>query len=135
MSHGNSGSFSVKTHEILLHVLLKNVDFTLEKEPYDSSTLGFLPSSYRKPDVERYEAQAHGRMKPLNASQVSVHVGMDDRRRDSPKATSWDQVSYVSQVSLSSLTSDRLSRHGGPADDTGDKWSLLLSDRDEEQCI
>ncbi|CAO2611603.1 Copper-transporting ATPase 2 [Lemmus lemmus] len=90
---------------------------------------------YRKPDVERYEAQAHGRMKPLNASQVSVHVGMDDRRRDSPKSTPWDQVSYVSQVSLSSLTSDRLSRHGGTADDTGDKWSLLLRDRDEEQCI
>ncbi|XP_052607742.1 copper-transporting ATPase 2 isoform X2 [Peromyscus californicus insignis] len=90
---------------------------------------------YRKPDVERYEAQAHGRMKPLNASQVSVHVGMDDRRRDSPRATPWDQVSYVSQVSLSPLTSDRLSRHGGPADDNGDKWSLLLSDRDEEQCI
>ncbi|XP_031195088.1 copper-transporting ATPase 2 isoform X3 [Mastomys coucha] len=90
---------------------------------------------YRKPDLERYEAQAHGRMKPLSASQVSVHIGMDDRRRDSPRATAWDQVSYVSQVSLSSLTSDRLSRHGGPAEDGGDKWSLLLSDRDEEQCI
>ncbi|EDM08983.1 ATPase, Cu++ transporting, beta polypeptide, isoform CRA_b [Rattus norvegicus] len=90
---------------------------------------------YRKPDLERYEAQAHGRMKPLSASQVSVHVGMDDRRRDSPRATPWDQVSYVSQVSLSSLTSDRLSRHGGMAEDGGDKWSLLLSDRDEEQCI
>lgn len=90
---------------------------------------------YRKPDLERYEAQAHGRMKPLSASQVSVHVGMDDRRRDSPRATPWDQVSYVSQVSLSSLTSDRLSRHGGTAEDGGDKWSLLLSDRDEEQCI
>ncbi|XP_051025542.1 copper-transporting ATPase 2 isoform X2 [Acomys russatus] len=87
---------------------------------------------YRKPDLERYEAQAHGRMKPLNASQVSVHIGMDDRRRE---ATPWDQVSYVSQVSLSPLTSDRLSRHDGTADDTGDKWSLLLSDRDEEQCI
>lgn len=90
---------------------------------------------YRKPDLERYEAQAHGRMKPLNPSQVSVHIGMDDRRRDSPRAIPWDQVSYVSQVSLSPLTSDRLPRHGGPADDTGDKWSLLLSDRDEEQCI
>ncbi|XP_073899561.1 copper-transporting ATPase 2 isoform X3 [Castor canadensis] len=89
---------------------------------------------YRKPDLERYEAQAHGRMKPLSASQVSVHVGMDDRRRDSPRPTSWDQVSYISQVSLSSLTSDKLSRHGA-ADDSGDKWSLLLSDRDEEQCI
>ncbi|GAB1293028.1 Copper-transporting ATPase 2 [Apodemus speciosus] len=90
---------------------------------------------YRKPDLERYEAQAHGRMKPLSASQVSVHIGMDDRRRDSPRATAWDQVSFVSQVSLSSLTSDRLSRHGGTAEDGGDKWSLLLSDRDEEQCI
>uniref|UniRef100_A0A5F9CRN0 Copper-transporting ATPase 2 n=1 Tax=Oryctolagus cuniculus TaxID=9986 RepID=A0A5F9CRN0_RABIT len=91
---------------------------------------------YKKPDVERYEAQAHGRMKPLTASQVSVHVGMDDRRRgDSPRATSWDQVSYVSQVSLSSLTSDRLSRHSPAVDDAGDKWSLLLNDRDEEQYI
>lgn len=120
------------------YVLLKDVEFTRGREPHvqsDSGTLGFLPSSYRKPDVERYEAQAHGRMKPLTASQVSVHVGMNDRRRDSPRATPWDQVSYVSQVSLSPLTSDRLSRHGGPADDNGDKWSLLLSDRDEEQCI
>ncbi|XP_043434000.1 copper-transporting ATPase 2 isoform X3 [Prionailurus bengalensis] len=90
---------------------------------------------YKKPDLERYEAQAQGRMKPLTASQVSVHVGMDDRRRDSPRATPWDQVSYISQVSLSSLKSDRLSRHSAGADDNGDKWSLLLNDRDEEQCI
>ncbi|XP_023573008.1 copper-transporting ATPase 2 isoform X2 [Octodon degus] len=90
---------------------------------------------YRKPDLERYEVQAHGRMKPLSASQVSVHVGMDDRRRDSPRPTPWDQVSYVSQVSLSSLTSDRLSRHSGTMDDGRDKWSLLLNDRDEEQYM
>ncbi|XP_045331018.1 copper-transporting ATPase 2 isoform X3 [Leopardus geoffroyi] len=51
---------------------------------------------YKKPDLERYEAQAQGRMKPLTASQVSVHVGMDDRRRDSPRATPWDQMTlYV----------------------------------------
>ncbi|KAF4025618.1 hypothetical protein G4228_017598 [Cervus hanglu yarkandensis] len=90
---------------------------------------------YRKPDLVRYEAQAHGRMKPLSASQVSVHIGMDDRRRDSPRASPWDQVSYISQVSLSSLKSDKLSRHSGAADDRGDKWSLLLNDRDEEQGI
>ncbi|KAF0885399.1 ATP7B ATPase, partial [Crocuta crocuta] len=90
---------------------------------------------YKKPDLQRYEAQAQGRMKPLTASQVSVHIGMDDRRWDSPRATAWDQVSYISQVSLSSLKSDRLSRHSAGADDSGDKWSLLLSDRDEEQCI
>ncbi|XP_057563679.1 copper-transporting ATPase 2 [Hippopotamus amphibius kiboko] len=90
---------------------------------------------YRKPDLARYEAQAQGRMKPLTASQVSVHIGMDDRRRDSPRAAPWDQVSYISQVSLSSLKSDKLSRHSAAADDRGDKWSLLLNDRDEEQCI
>ncbi|XP_069323794.1 copper-transporting ATPase 2 isoform X2 [Eulemur rufifrons] len=90
---------------------------------------------YKKPDAERYEARAHGRMKPLTASQVSVYIGMDDRRRDSPRATPWDQVSYVSQVSLSSLTPDRPSRHSTAVDDGGDKWSLLLNDRDEEQYI
>ncbi|XP_006879581.1 PREDICTED: copper-transporting ATPase 2 [Elephantulus edwardii] len=90
---------------------------------------------YKKPDLERYEAQAQGRMKPLTPSQVSVHIGMDDRRRDSLRAAQWDQVSYVSHVSLSSLTSDRLSRRSGAGDDRGDKWSLLLSDRDEEQYI
>ncbi|XP_022358477.1 copper-transporting ATPase 2 isoform X3 [Enhydra lutris kenyoni] len=90
---------------------------------------------YKKPDLERYEAQAQGRMKPLTASQVSVYIGMDDRRRDSPRATPWDQVSFISQVSLSSLKSDKLSRHSAAAEDGGDKWSLLLNDRDEEQCI
>ncbi|XP_006154287.1 copper-transporting ATPase 2 isoform X2 [Tupaia chinensis] len=50
---------------------------------------------YKKPDLERYEAQAHGRMKPLSASQVSVHIGMDDRQRDSPRATPWDQDDYL----------------------------------------
>ncbi|XP_078208620.1 copper-transporting ATPase 2 isoform X10 [Callithrix jacchus] len=90
---------------------------------------------YKKPELERYEAQVHGRIKPLTASQVSVHIGMDDRRRDSPRATPWDQVSYVSQVSLSSLTSDKPSRHSATVDDGGDKWSLLLNDRDEEQYI
>uniref|UniRef100_A0A452UYN7 Copper-transporting ATPase 2 n=1 Tax=Ursus maritimus TaxID=29073 RepID=A0A452UYN7_URSMA len=88
---------------------------------------------YKKPDLERYEAQAQGRMKPLTASQVSVHIGMDDRRRDSPRATPWDQVSFISQVSLSSLKSDKLSRHSAAAEDNGDKWSLLLNDRDEEK--
>ncbi|XP_075418992.1 copper-transporting ATPase 2 [Tenrec ecaudatus] len=87
---------------------------------------------YRKPDLEWYEVQAHGRLKPLTPSQVSVHIGLDDRLRDAPRPSLWDQVSYVSQVSH---TSDRLSRHSATADDSGDKWSLLLTDRDEEEYI
>ncbi|XP_038617642.1 copper-transporting ATPase 2 isoform X2 [Tachyglossus aculeatus] len=89
---------------------------------------------YKKPGVEKYEAQAQGRLKTLTPSQISVHIGMDDRRRDSPRGP-WDRMSYVSQMSLSSLTSDRLSRHSALTEDEGDKWSLLLSDRDEEQYI
>lgn len=73
--------------------------------------------SYRKPELAWYEAQAQGRVKPLTESQVSVHIGIDNRRRDSPRAASWDQVRYISQVSLSSLKSDGLSRHGTAAGD------------------
>ncbi|XP_025964285.2 copper-transporting ATPase 2 isoform X3 [Dromaius novaehollandiae] len=86
---------------------------------------------YKKPDAESYEAQAQGRMKPLNPSQISVHIGMDDRRRDSSRLAPWDQIS---QVSLSSLTSDKLPRHNGFVEEEGDKWSLLMNE-DEEQYI
>ncbi|KFW00040.1 Copper-transporting ATPase 2, partial [Fulmarus glacialis] len=76
-----------------------------------------------KPDTESYEAQAQGRMKPLTPSQISVHIGMDDRRRDSSRLAPWDQIS---QVSLSSLTSDKLPRRNGFVEEEGDKWSLLM---------
>ncbi|KAM7179852.1 copper-transporting ATPase 2 isoform 2-T2 [Macrochelys suwanniensis] len=87
---------------------------------------------YKKPGTERYEAKAQGHMKPLTPSQISVHIGMDDRRRDSPRPTAWDQIS---QVSLSSLTSNKLPGHGGFREEEGGKWSLLTNDRDEEQYI
>ncbi|KFQ73460.1 Copper-transporting ATPase 2, partial [Phaethon lepturus] len=78
---------------------------------------------YKKPDTESYEAQAQGHMKPLTPSQISVHIGMDDRRRDSSRPAPWDQIS---QVSLSSLTSDKLPRRSGFVEGEGDKWSLLM---------
>uniref|UniRef100_A0A8C0UK82 Copper-transporting ATPase 2 n=1 Tax=Cyanistes caeruleus TaxID=156563 RepID=A0A8C0UK82_CYACU len=87
---------------------------------------------YKKPDTESYEAQAQGRMKPLTPSQISVHIGMDDRRRDSSKPSSWDQTS---QVSLSSLASNRLPRRNGFIEEEGGKWSLLINGADEEQYI
>ncbi|XP_043360399.1 copper-transporting ATPase 2 isoform X3 [Dermochelys coriacea] len=87
---------------------------------------------YKKPGTERYEAKAQGHMKPLTPSQISIHIGMDDRRRDSPRPTAWDQIS---QVSFSSLTANKLHRHGGFREEEGGKWSLLTNDRDEEQYI
>ncbi|XP_065484368.1 copper-transporting ATPase 2 isoform X2 [Caloenas nicobarica] len=87
---------------------------------------------YKKPDMESYEAQAQGHMKPLSPSQISVHIGMDDRRRDSSRPAPWDQIS---QVSLSSLSSDKLPRRNGFVEEEGDKWSLLMNGGDEEQYI
>ncbi|KFV71107.1 Copper-transporting ATPase 2, partial [Dryobates pubescens] len=75
------------------------------------------------PYTESYEARAQGCMKPLTPSQISVHIGMDDRRRDSSRPTPWDQIS---QVSLSSLASDKLLRCNGFVEEQGDKWSLLM---------
>ncbi|KAJ7401966.1 ATPase copper transporting beta [Pitangus sulphuratus] len=88
--------------------------------------------NYKKPDTESYEARAQGHMKPLTPSQISVHIGMDDRRRDSSRPAPWDQIS---QVSLSSLASDKLPRHNGFVEEEGGKWSLLMNGGDEEQYI
>ncbi|KAM4796079.1 copper-transporting ATPase 2 [Rhinophrynus dorsalis] len=90
---------------------------------------------YTKPDSERYEAQAQGGMKPLNPSQISVHVGMDDRRRDIPKISAWDQISYISQVSLSSLSSDKQTRQSILGRERQDKWSLLINETHEDQAM
>ncbi|XP_010081366.1 PREDICTED: copper-transporting ATPase 2 [Pterocles gutturalis] len=87
---------------------------------------------YKKPATESYEAQAQGRMKPLTPSQISVHIGMDDRRRGSSRQAPWDQIS---QVSLSPLTSEKLPRCNGFVEEEGDKWSLLMNGGDEEQYI
>lgn len=106
---------------MLLHVDLLSLTFF---------SLSLL--SYKKPDTESYEAQAQGHMKPLTPSQVSVHIGMDDRRRDSSKPSPWDQIS---RVSLSSLASERLPRRTGFIEEGGGKWSLLINGADEEQYI
>ncbi|XP_027530226.1 copper-transporting ATPase 2 isoform X2 [Neopelma chrysocephalum] len=87
---------------------------------------------YKKPDTESYEARAQGHMKPLTPSQISVHIGMDDRRRDSSRPAPWDQIS---QVSFSSLASDKLPRRNGFVEEEGGKWSLLMNGGDEEQYI
>ncbi|XP_077168187.1 copper-transporting ATPase 2 isoform X2 [Paroedura picta] len=103
-----------------------------------ASSISVLLSSlqlkcYKKPDMEKYEAQAQESMKSLTPSEVSVHIGMDDRRRDLPKSGAWDEISHVS---LSSLTSNRMPRHtenllGAEVD----RWSLLTNDQDEDQYI
>ncbi|XP_070789124.1 copper-transporting ATPase 2 [Pituophis catenifer annectens] len=84
---------------------------------------------YKKTVLEKYEAEAQGCMKPLTPSQISVHIGMDDRRQKPHKLATWDNIS---QVSLCSLTSDIES---GDLEDGADKWSLLTNNQDEDQYI
>ncbi|KAM9319864.1 copper-transporting ATPase 2 [Gastrophryne carolinensis] len=85
---------------------------------------------YKKPDADRYEAQAQGLMKPLTPSQISVHIGMEERRRDIPMTRAWDQISYISQVSI-----NKLSRSNSASGERQDKWSLLVNETDEDQYM
>uniref|UniRef100_A0A8D0DLP6 Copper-transporting ATPase 2 n=1 Tax=Salvator merianae TaxID=96440 RepID=A0A8D0DLP6_SALMN len=88
---------------------------------------------YKKPDMEKYEAQAQGCMKPLTPSQVSVHIGMDNRRRGPSRSGGWDDIS---QVSLCPLTSARVPAHlGSSPGNEADKWSLLTNNPDEDHYI
>ncbi|XP_036401466.1 copper-transporting ATPase 2 [Megalops cyprinoides] len=78
---------------------------------------------YRKTSVERYEVRAQGHMKSLSPSQVSTHVGLDDRRRSPPAPSVWDRLGRGSLRSLSSSLSDRASGRG--ATSIQDRTSLL----------
>ncbi|XP_041440418.1 copper-transporting ATPase 2 isoform X2 [Xenopus laevis] len=83
---------------------------------------------YRKPDADRHEARAQGHMKPLTPSQISVHIGLDEWRRELPKTNDWDQISYMSQVS------QKLKPHNSLVEPQ-DKWSLLINETPEDQLI
>ncbi|XP_069034897.1 copper-transporting ATPase 2 isoform X2 [Lepisosteus oculatus] len=78
---------------------------------------------YKKTSVEHYESRAQGHMKSLSPSEVSVHIGLDDRHRGS----GWDRSSRASWRLLSS----RADRGPGPGGSLGDTRSLLGHERTE----
>ncbi|KAL7826028.1 hypothetical protein SRHO_G00337660 [Serrasalmus rhombeus] len=70
-----------------------------------ASSVSVLVSSlllrlYKKTTVEQYESRAHGRMSSLSSSQVSTHVGLEERRC-SPRALQrgWSRHSQSSHSS------------------------------------
>lgn len=72
--------------------------------------------------------RAQGQMRSLNPSQVSTHVGLDDRPRNptrSPALGLWDRVSRSSKRSLASSLSDR----DRASSSHQDRCSLLDNDR------
>uniref|UniRef100_A0A6Q2XFA5 Copper-transporting ATPase 2 n=1 Tax=Esox lucius TaxID=8010 RepID=A0A6Q2XFA5_ESOLU len=87
---------------------------------------------YKKTSVEMYEFRAQGQRKSLSPSQVSTHVGLDDRRRTPPTFRgTWERLSQGSRISLP--ISSRPASQGSSNHYLQDRYSLL--DHEKEQSL
>ncbi|KAM8953948.1 copper-transporting ATPase 1 isoform 2-T2 [Pelodytes ibericus] len=90
---------------------------------------------YRKPSRESLEIQAQGQLRQKSPSEISVHIGIMENRRVSPKLGILDRMVNYSRASLNSFLSDKISQHSIPLNEP-DKHSLLVSDtRGEEDTF
>uniref|UniRef100_A0A8C5MRG7 P-type Cu(+) transporter n=1 Tax=Leptobrachium leishanense TaxID=445787 RepID=A0A8C5MRG7_9ANUR len=90
---------------------------------------------YRKPSRERLELRAEGQLMQKSPSEISVHIGIMENRKSSPKLGILDRIVHYSRASLNSFLSDRISQHSIPLNDP-DKHSLLVGDlRGEEDTF
>ncbi|XP_036988093.2 copper-transporting ATPase 1 isoform X2 [Artibeus jamaicensis] len=86
---------------------------------------------YRKPTYENYELRARSPMGQKSLSQISVHVGIDDTSRNSPKLGLLHRIVNYSRASINSLWSDKRSLTS-IATSEPDKHSLLVGECREE---
>lgn len=87
-------------------------------------------SSYTKPTAEELEARLGNSRRHGSLSDVSVHIGMGDVRRPSPKLSLLDRFVNYSRASINSLRSDKHSLNSLVLSEP-DKHSLLV---EESQC-
>ncbi|XP_064879596.1 copper-transporting ATPase 2 isoform X2 [Oncorhynchus nerka] len=81
---------------------------------------------YKKTSIETYEFRAQGNMKSLSPSQVSTHVGLDDRRRTPPSLRgAWERLSQGSLLSLPISRSSQPASRGPSTPSLQDRCSLL----------
>uniref|UniRef100_A0A673ZZE3 P-type Cu(+) transporter n=1 Tax=Salmo trutta TaxID=8032 RepID=A0A673ZZE3_SALTR len=81
---------------------------------------------YKKTSIETYEFRAQGNMKSLSPSQVSTHVGLDDRRRTPPsRRGAWERLSQGSRLSLPISLSSQPASLGPSTSSLQDRCSLL----------
>uniref|UniRef100_A0AAZ3SLT1 P-type Cu(+) transporter n=1 Tax=Oncorhynchus tshawytscha TaxID=74940 RepID=A0AAZ3SLT1_ONCTS len=81
---------------------------------------------YKKTSIETYEFRAQGNMKSLSPSQVSTHVGLDDRRRTPPSLRgAWERLSQGSRLSLPISFSSQPASRGPSTPSLQDRCSLL----------
>ncbi|XP_061690064.1 copper-transporting ATPase 1 isoform X2 [Syngnathoides biaculeatus] len=94
-----------------------------------------LLKCYTKPSPEKLEGRLGGTRRQGSLSDVSVHIGMDELRRSSPKLSLLDRIVNYSRASINSLRSDKHSIHSLAVSEP-DKHSLLVGDApcDEDAC-
>ncbi|XP_008582520.1 PREDICTED: copper-transporting ATPase 1 isoform X2 [Galeopterus variegatus] len=86
---------------------------------------------YRKPSYENYEVHARSQIGQKSPSEISVHVGIDDTSRNSPKLGLLDRIVNYSRASINSLLSDKRSLNSVVTSEP-DKHSLLVGDFRED---
>ncbi|XP_033949045.1 copper-transporting ATPase 1 isoform X2 [Pseudochaenichthys georgianus] len=89
-----------------------------------------LLKCYTKPTAEMLEARLGNSRRPGSLSDVSVHIGMGEMRRPSPRLSLLDRIVNYSRASINSLRSDKHSLNSLVLSEP-DKHSLLVG---EAQC-
>uniref|UniRef100_A0A8D2CVJ1 Copper-transporting ATPase 1 n=1 Tax=Sciurus vulgaris TaxID=55149 RepID=A0A8D2CVJ1_SCIVU len=87
---------------------------------------------YRKPTYENYELHSRSQIGQKSPSEISVHVGIDDTSRNSPKLGLLNRIVNYSRASINSLLSDRRSLNSVVTSEP-DKHSLLVGDFREDE--
>uniref|UniRef100_A0A667ZK97 P-type Cu(+) transporter n=1 Tax=Myripristis murdjan TaxID=586833 RepID=A0A667ZK97_9TELE len=86
-----------------------------------------LLKCYTKPSAEKLEAQLGSHRRQGSLSDVSVHIGMGELRRPSPKLSLLDRIVNYSRASINSLRSDKHSLNSLALSEP-DKHSLLVGE-------
>uniref|UniRef100_A0A672RGE2 P-type Cu(+) transporter n=1 Tax=Sinocyclocheilus grahami TaxID=75366 RepID=A0A672RGE2_SINGR len=93
--------------------------------------------SYTKPSAEKLERRLGEVRRHGSLSEVSVHIGMGELRRPSPKLSLLDRFVNYSRASINSLRSDKHSMNSMALSEP-DKHSLLVGDAhfyyDDDDC-
>ncbi|EDL14061.1 ATPase, Cu++ transporting, alpha polypeptide, isoform CRA_a [Mus musculus] len=91
----------------------------------------FPQAVYRKPTYDNYELHPRSHTGQRSPSEISVHVGIDDTSRNSPRLGLLDRIVNYSRASINSLLSDKRSLNSVVTSEP-DKHSLLVGDFRED---
>ncbi|XP_034398785.1 copper-transporting ATPase 1 [Cyclopterus lumpus] len=94
-----------------------------------------LLKCYTKPSAEKLEARLGNGRRQGSLSDVSVHIGMGEMRRPSPRLSLLDRIVNYSRASINSLRSDKHSLNSLVLSEP-DKHSLLVGEAlcEEDLC-